>query len=266
MGEKEYYHERQGMRKRLNFDHLKKLFLSLLQHKFYNEDRLNYLSYAKLEVWKPTPESYILIHLGLDHVWPIEQRISSYSRVTTIFTIIEFLFDHVVDPNHIRDDWDNVQRIEEARQMAREEYANEVNQILRDYGPGYRLSQSGEIQQLAQEGFDHLIQEIPITSEDENVDGKVHSAIGKFFRYNSSLEEKKEAIRTLADVMEYLRDCGIRLDTKDESDLFHIFNRFGIRHHNKSQKVEYVSDDFYKLTFFVLLANVRFLMIRIVDR
>ena len=79
-----------------------------------------------------------------------------------------------------------------------------VNDILRYYNGGYELSEDGEILKLSPPGFEPLIEEDIETNDPENIDSRVKYAISKFSRYNSSIEEKKEAVRTLADVLEYL--------------------------------------------------------------
>jgi hypothetical protein len=72
--------------------------------------------------------------------------------------------------------------------------------------------------------------------EPESVEQKVETAIRMFHRFNSTPDDRKEAIRTLADVFEYLRP-KLRevISSKDEADLFNIANNFAIRHHNPQQ-------------------------------
>ena len=61
----------------------------------------------------------------------------------------------------------------------------------------------------------------------KNVDEKVKYAVQKFRRHRASVEDKKEAARILADVLEFLRPQIKQLPlTKDEGDLFNIANNF----------------------------------------
>jgi hypothetical protein len=73
-----------------------------------------------------------------------------------------------------------------------------------------------------------------------------------------SLSERKEAIRELADVFEWLkktRDLGSVLDGKDESAIFDIANNFAIRHHNPKQKANYDRAIWYSWIFHFYLAT-----------
>ena len=67
----------------------------------------------------------------------------------------------------------------------------------------------------------------------------------KYRRHSATLDEKKDAVRTLGDILEYLKKEGITLPSKDESDLFNILNNFDFRHHNREQKKEYDKEIWY---------------------
>jgi hypothetical protein len=60
----------------------------------------------------------------------------------------------------------------------------------------------------------------------------VNVAIDKFRRCGSTASDRRDAIRDLADILEFLRpQTKAVLTQQDESDLFNIANNFGIRHH-----------------------------------
>jgi len=85
----------------------------------------------------------------------------------------------------------------------------------------------------------------------------VNAAILKFRRYRSSLEDRKDSIRDLADVLEFLRSQLKSVITKnDENDLFNIANNFGIRHHNDLQKIDYDKAIWYSWMFYYYLATI----------
>lgn len=263
MSDRRYFIDRTGIGRRLSLDEVKKLFMALLNdiHRNHND----YFEYAKKRVWKPNPEDYILTHLRLNSVWPVEDRIQDYDDVT-LFTIIEFLYDWVVFPVFFSErspSFRDVEALENAREKAQLEYRKRMNEILKSYAKGYQLTEDGEIQELAPKGLKHLTESIPVTDDKKNIDQRVEYAIAKFLRYGAKPDERKEAIRTIGDVLEYLKKGNVRLDRKDEKDLFQILNKFGFRHHDKSQQDNYTKEDFYELAFYVLLASVRFLMGRL---
>lgn len=71
------------------------------------------------------------------------------------------------------------------------------------------------------------------------------------------MEDRKDSLRELADVLEYLRpEIKKVLDAKDENDLFNIANNFGIRHHNSQQKVDYDKSIWYSWMFHYYLATI----------
>jgi hypothetical protein len=71
------------------------------------------------------------------------------------------------------------------------------------------------------------------------------------------LDDRKEAIRELADVLEYVRpEIKKHLDKKDENDIFNIANNFGIRHHNVDQKINYDKAIWYSWIFYYYLATL----------
>jgi len=82
----------------------------------------------------------------------------------------------------------------------------------------------------------------------------------RFLRSNGSVVSTKQMVRTLADVLEYLKKEGTRLPTKDDSDLFNIINNFDIRHHNRKQKGEYNKEIWYDWMFYTFLSSINVLL------
>lgn len=154
-------------------------------------------------------------------------------------------------------------RVNQAEGQA--EFRSKMTELLNSYGPGYELSPTGEILELASPGVEPLLTtELPI--RDSNIQGCVASAIAKFRRYRSSVEERRDAVRDLADVLEYLRpQLKLVLDRQDESDLFNIANNFGIRHHNPQQKINYDQSILLSWIFYFYLATVH-ATVRMLDR
>ncbi len=72
------------------------------------------------------------------------------------------------------------------------------------------------------------------------------------------ISDKKEAIRELADIFEWLKKTKkleTVLDRKDESAIFEIANHFGIRHHDPKQKTNYDPIIWYSWIFHFYLAT-----------
>lgn len=98
------------------------------------------------------------------------------------------------------------------------------------------------------------------------VSSKIERAVEQFRKPGSSLDDRHEAVRNLADVLEYLRpEAKKALTNKDESDLFELANNFGIRHHKKGQKTEYEPAIWLSWMFYYYLATIHALL-RLIER
>lgn len=192
-------------------------------------------------------------------LWPIQEKCKSYSE-DDLFDVIEFLYDHVSKPidgyfhsyNDCGYHYDTFDK-----KTGQQEFRDGINQILRDYKEGYELSDEGEILESPEQGLENLFAaSLPIHDPD-NVEQRVQAATLKFRRYRSSLDERRDAIRDLADVLEFLRpQVKTVISKKDEGDLFVIANQFGIRHHNDQQKQDYDKAIWYSWMFYYYLATI----------
>lgn len=204
-------------------------------------------------------EAQILRKVRKIDLWPVKDKCLEYSE-DDIFDVIEFLYDHISKPlegfyhSYGECGW-HYQSFD--TELGREEYRREINEILQDYKDGFVLSENGEILALAEKGLENLFHANLPTHDPGNVEVRVNAAILKFRRYKSSIEERRDAIRDLADVLEFLRPKLKTVITKsDESDLFNIANNFGIRHHNETQKTDYEKAIWYSWIFYYYLATI----------
>jgi hypothetical protein len=204
-------------------------------------------------------EGYVLFELRKSNLLPIRTEIKNYTE-DDLFDVIEFLYEHVSKPTersyHSYSDcgWhcSTFDRTE-----GRAEFREKVNRILHRYRGGFELSTDGEILSLPDAGFQALMQAALPSGDPENVEARVEAARRKFRRHRATLDERRDAIRDLADVLEFLRPKlkGL-LASKDESDLFNLANNFGVRHHNALQKVAYDRPIWYSWLFYYYLATI----------
>lgn len=179
-----------------------------------------------------------------------------------IFDLIEFLFDHASEPvessGHYHS-WGECgyHYSEFVQGDAQSKFRADVNDFLRDYGEGFELSDRGEILTLPGGSLEPLLEAGLPAETPAGVSERVESAVRKFRRRRASLDERRDAIRDLADVLEYLRPKLKRvLATEDENDLFNIANNFSIRHHNARQKVDYDKPIWLSWVFYFYLATI----------
>jgi hypothetical protein len=124
----------------------------------------------------------------------------------------------------------------------------------------------GEILSLLEDGFENLLT-APIPSGDpENITERVNAAVRKFRKLKSSNEDRRDALRDLADVLEFLKkDMKGVFMSNDAKDLFNITNNFGIRHHNTKQKTEYDKTIWQAWIFYCYLATIH-LCTRLIEK
>ncbi len=213
-------------------------------------------------------DSLIVRKLRKEDLWPIPEKLPTYSE-DDMFDVIEFLFDCASKPTDgIHHDYADCgwHYTDFDEGTGRIEFRGEVNELLRDYSSGFEISQDGEILSLPAQGLESLIDaELP-SYDSENVGDRVQSAIRQFRRYRSSLDDRRHAIKDLADVLEYLRPRLKQvLSSKDEADLFELANRFGLRHHRLDQKTEYDKPVWYSWMFYYYLATIH-AALRLIDK
>lgn len=183
----------------------------------------------------------ILVTVRKRDLWPIEKHVASYTE-DDLFDMIEFLDQIVSKPidgtmhswNDCGMHWTTFNKAE-----GQNEYRKRVNRVLSLHEKRFELSASGEVLLKAESGFDRIFDAVlPIS--DPKVRDRVDAAVLRFRRHNSTIDDRRQAVRDLADVFEYLRPkVKALLTSKDEGDLFNIANNFGIRHHTDSQKTNY---------------------------
>jgi hypothetical protein len=190
--------------------------------------------------------------------WPAHDIIEDH-----IFEALEFLHDHVPRPGELLDmttetgfhytDYD-----EYDKKAGAAEFRRDANAFLADYKSGFELTKEGTILALGTEGLQHILDAEIVPYDELNVDSKVRNAIVKWRNRHLSLEEKKAAIRDLADVFEWLKkskQLGKILDRKDDSALFEIANNFALRHYDPNQKANYDQAIWYSWMFHFYLAT-----------
>jgi hypothetical protein len=126
-------------------------------------------------------------------------------------------------------------------EAGREELRKLANAFLCDYRTGYEISPEGVVLSLDPDLQGILDAQI-IPFDKEHVDDKVNVAINKWRNRHLDISERKQAIREMADVFEWLKksgDLANALASKDDSDLFNIANNFHIRHHSPNQSRTY---------------------------
>lgn len=267
MIKRNYYSVRTGKispDQQVNFEVLKKLF-SVTYNKLSNDGYFQkYFGIDCQDGYIPGElgeeiEAMMFVNLRKDNLYPIYKNLPNYTE-DDFFDVIEFLHDHCSKGlNGHYHNWNNCgYHYEEFNDIEGQKHFRELlNPILREYKDGFEISDSGEILILSDNGLSNLFEADIPTNDKDNISNKINSAILKFRRHKSTLDDRREAIRELADVLEFLRpSIKQHLNKKDENDIFNIANNFGIRHHNKDQQTEYDKAIWYSWIFYYYLATL----------
>jgi len=200
----------------------------------------------------------ILLDVHKKNLWPIEDKCHSYQE-DDLFDVIEFLYQHVSKPidgtmhnyNFCGMHWATFNQTE-----GRNEFRSKVNSVLDHYSERFELSSSGEVLRKPEAGFEAIF-DADIPSKDAKVVDRISAAVLRYRRHGSTIDDRRQAVRDLADVLELLRPQlrGL-LTSKDEADLFNIANNFGVRHHNDKQKTTYDAAIWLSWMFYYYLATI----------
>jgi hypothetical protein len=204
-------------------------------------------------------QTELLLALRKPNLWPINKTIEGWLE-DDLFDMIEFLHDHVSKPtkrwfhDYSSCGWHCTQF---DREEGQSEYRQKLLRLLKAYDSGFELTERGEVAALAPTGFEPLLTAPAPHDDIDNVGSRVEAAIRKFRRHRSSIENRKDAVRDLVDVLEFLRPkIKDTLTSQDEKDLFNIANNFGIRHHREDQKVAYDKAIWLSWLFYYYLATI----------
>jgi hypothetical protein len=210
-------------------------------------------------------ELEVLLAVRKNHLWPIATKAACYNE-DDLFDVIEFLYQHVSKPidgtlhnwNHCGMHWTAFNKAE-----GQKEYRDKINRVLSHYIGKFEVSSRGEVLLKAELGFDRIFA-ADVPTSDTKVGDRIDAAALRFRRHGSTFDDRRQAVRDLADVLEYLRpQVKNLLSSSDESDLFNIANNFGIRHHNERQKTGYDAQLWLPWMFYFYLSTIHVLLRKI---
>lgn len=211
------------------------------------------------------PELEIFLKMRKKNIWPIDNYCEFYTE-DDLLDVIEFLHLHVSKPiDGTFHDWNECGMHWEtfSKNEGQAEFREKINDLLKLYKEPFELAKTGMVLRRAEQGFEKIF-EADIPSDNQNIKSRIDAAVQSFRRHGSTIDDRRQAVRDLADVLEYLKPkVQDFLTNKDEKDLFNIANNFGIRHHNDKQKTGYDAAIWLSWMFYFYLATIHVLLRRI---
>ena len=211
------------------------------------------------------PELEMLLTIRKTGLWPIHEKAPSYNE-DDFFDVLEFLYLYVSKPidgtmhsyNQCGMHWETFNKA-----LGQEQFRLRVNAVLSHYEQQYELSPNGEVLRKPEAGFEPIF-DADLPSKDRNVVSRVSAATLRYRRHGSTLDDRRQAVRDLSDVLEYLRpQVKALLTSADEKDLFNIANNFGIRHHNDKQRTAYDTGIWLSWMFYLYLSTIHVVLRKI---
>lgn len=210
-------------------------------------------------------ELEILLTIRKKNLWPLDKMAHSYSE-DDFFDMLEFLYRNVSKPiDGTYHDWNDCGMHWETfnKSDGQSEFRQKANIVLSHYESRFELSPNGEVLSKPEEGFEPIF-DADIPSKDVTIRNRVESATLRFRRHGATLDDRRQAVRDLVDVLECIRPkVKALLSRADDRDLFEIANNFGIRHLNDKQKTGYDAAIWLSWMFYFYLATVHVVLRKI---
>jgi hypothetical protein len=284
-----YYSERHGRAPRgepLAFEDLRRLAVSVFdsfRERAYFQEAFGYecVDGDQYGAVGRDPEAFFLRKIGREHIWPYwysDPGVPALLRSTwaeewdadTLFDVVEIFHDHVSEPTKGRHhSYGNcgyhATHFDQA--AGRREYRAEINAVLDRHDPPYELGSNGRIIECVPDEFRPLLKaKVPAHDDEDLITPKIESAVRAFRARGAGIDDKRHAVRDLADVLETIRpEAKQAMQSKDEGALFDLANNFAIRHHTRTQKKEYDRQPWLSWAFYVYLATIH-AVLRVRDR
>lgn len=207
--------------------------------------------------------------LGRNDLWPIAAYWQNY-KLDDLCDVVEFIHDHMSRPmkrvyhyyNDCGFDYSSFRR-----EIAQQLYRGRVNEIFAESTLNLTLNEHGRFEEVSADELEPLIERVradPASGAAQH-DELLH-AVEQFRRRGASETEKRQALVTLAGILEGRRDViKMHLLSKDEGSLFEIANKFNLRHRKADQMKDYDTELYFQWLFYLYVATIR-LVDRILER
>ncbi len=275
---RQYFSERRGRGPKaepLPFESVRRLLASVfdgLREKGYFQEAFGYecVDGDSEGTLGRDPNAYFLRTIMREGIWPYWEPTSTYGGATAYFDewdedttldVVEVLHDLVSKPMNGRYHdygncgmhWHTFDRTEGQR-----EYRDEVNAVLRLNDPPYEINDHGHIAESAPSEFRQLLSApVPTGTPHDSITSRIDAAVRDFQARGATVDDRRHAVRDLADVLEAIRpDVKEAMLKEDERAIYQLANGFGIRHNKRDQRGDYDRLIWLRWAFYVYLSTI----------
>lgn len=223
--------------------------------------------------WSIDPSDKISKAIRYEITWPSELESGSLSVPDDLlYSVIEYFHDQAQRPRtRSFHGWDECGYHYDDHNKASGGvvYRWRVNELLESYGIALRLGNQGdELGKLIQHATLNLddLGDQAVAVAGSSRDKTVAEAIQLYRKRAATTTDRRAAIAQLANYIELRRKdfAQVKFASKDEQDLFNIFNNFMIRHGNKTQKNDY-GDEYLDWIFWTSVSAIQLIRLKTVD-
>jgi hypothetical protein len=276
---KQYFSERQGRGPKaepMRFPEFRDLVINVFDHfreQGYMQEAFGYKCVDAGDVdgtLGANPDAYFMRTIRRRGAWPYWEAVQVAPDIWIppheqwdedyLFDVVEVLHDLVSKPtNGMHHSYANCGMHYTTFDQAtgRTDFRDEMNGVLRLHDPAYEMNDEGMIVEAAPAEFHTLLTAAVPPGTEAAITSKLDSATRRFRTRGASLDDRRAAVRDLADVLEELRsEIKDAMLPKDERELFHLANGFAIRHQNRQQRGDYDRLTWLRWAFYVYLATI----------
>lgn len=182
------------------------------------------------------------------------QKTPKYTEAD-VFDLIELLYKHIYLKNRFLQEDLGLESIDDIREYSKNKFRERINKQIMRYSKGWELQPNGEIRELVSEMLKPIVDEIAVYGNEKEVDLRIRRAIRHFLKYGSDELTKKGALLEIGGALERFRDELAKKLGPEENNIFHLLNKFDLRHNKLLKETGYDTKIYYPWIFYTFLST-----------
>lgn len=199
-------------------------------------------------------EAYCLSLLGRRIKDPFYQDQLKYTEVD-LFDLIELLHLNIELKWKIAFTEYELEDVRQVKEHSQTIFRDKINMQLSRYGTGWELTRDGYIRELVSAELRELIDNHAHYGDEDKVDSLIRRGIKNFLKYGSDEHSKKAALLEIGNALEIIRPELEIMLPPEETNIFHLLNKFYLRHNRISEERDYDKSIYYPWIFYIFVST-----------